>query len=123
MIQRGSAVSHFAAVLIALLGADAAHAARYQFDARETRTTYETRYLGFIPVRGVFERMTGVLRGIPDVGVRHPTCAVSAHFRAENGSSGMPKGSGGMPGRATRERHPGARRDVAFCWGSDGVDR
>lgn len=44
-----------------LLWVGAAAAARYEIDPKETRTTYETKYLGFIPVRGVFERMSGVL--------------------------------------------------------------
>ncbi len=48
---------------IALLMATAsAHAERYQIDPVETKTTYATKYLGIIPVHGVFERMTGVLR-------------------------------------------------------------
>jgi polyisoprenoid-binding protein YceI len=45
-----------------LLGAQAtALAARYEIASAETKTTYETHYLKFIPVRGVFDRMTGVL--------------------------------------------------------------
>ena len=49
-----------------LLWVGAVAAARYEIDSRETRTTYEARYLGVIPVRGVFERMTGVLNYEPD---------------------------------------------------------
>lgn len=36
-------------------------AARYEIVSAETKTTYETHYLKFIHVRGVFDRMTGVL--------------------------------------------------------------
>jgi polyisoprenoid-binding protein YceI len=34
---------------------------RYEIDSIATKTRYETKYLGFISVRGIFERMTGVL--------------------------------------------------------------
>ncbi|MEI6737043.1 MAG: YceI family protein [Pseudomonadota bacterium] len=44
------------------LSARPAFAERYEIDPTETKTTYETKYLGFISVRGVFERMTGALR-------------------------------------------------------------
>lgn len=33
----------------------------YEIDTLATKTTYETKYLTFIPVRGVFERMSGTL--------------------------------------------------------------
>lgn len=35
---------------------------RYDIDPVATKTTYETKYLGFITVKGIFEKMTGVLR-------------------------------------------------------------
>jgi len=60
-IQQASPTARLVVALTALLWMGAAHAARYEIDPLQTRTTYETRYLGFIPVRGVFERMTGVL--------------------------------------------------------------
>lgn len=40
-------------------------AARYEIDSVATKTTYETKYLGFISVRGVFTRMTGFLNYEP----------------------------------------------------------
>jgi polyisoprenoid-binding protein YceI len=39
-----------------------AQAARYEIDTAATKATYETKYLGFISIRGVFERMTGTLQ-------------------------------------------------------------
>jgi polyisoprenoid-binding protein YceI len=49
-----------AALAFALLFASiSAHAARYEIDPIETKTTYSITYLGFIPVHGVFEKMTG----------------------------------------------------------------
>lgn len=48
-----------AALLMVTLSVYAEH---YQIDPAETKTTYATKYLGIIPVHGVFERMTGVLR-------------------------------------------------------------
>jgi len=39
--------------------------ARYDIDPTETRTTYQTKYLGVIPVRGIFERMSGTLNYEP----------------------------------------------------------
>jgi polyisoprenoid-binding protein YceI len=35
---------------------------RYDIDPIATKTSYETKYLGFIKVRGVFEKMTGALQ-------------------------------------------------------------
>jgi polyisoprenoid-binding protein YceI len=51
--------------LLCLLTTAWASASRYEIDAVETRTTYETKYLGFIPVHGLFGRMTGVLEYQP----------------------------------------------------------
>ena len=48
-----------------LLISTSANAARYEIDSAATKTTYETKYLGFIPVRGVFTRMTGNLNYEP----------------------------------------------------------
>jgi polyisoprenoid-binding protein YceI len=36
-------------------------AANYAIDPAETRATFETRFLGFMPVRGAFRKTTGVL--------------------------------------------------------------
>jgi polyisoprenoid-binding protein YceI len=46
-----------------LVFAHTAHAAplEYVIDPVATKTTYETKYLGFITVRGIFTRMTGML--------------------------------------------------------------
>jgi polyisoprenoid-binding protein YceI len=66
MMERRSKTRYSAATGAALmLCASAAFAARFDIDPIETRTTYETRYLGIIPVRGVFDRMTGVLHYEP----------------------------------------------------------
>ncbi len=64
--------------LLPAVMAGAAHAARYDIDTVETKTTYETKYLGFIPVRGHFERMTGTLNYEPTkpVGERDPSIHV-----------------------------------------------
>jgi len=59
--QLASLAGRAVVVLMTLFWMGTVQAARYVIDQQETRTTYETRYLGFIPVRGVFERMTGVL--------------------------------------------------------------
>ncbi|MFM7462446.1 MAG: YceI family protein [Burkholderiales bacterium] len=53
------------AATVALLSSAPAQAARYEIDPAATKTTYLTKYLGFIPVRGVFTRMTGVLNYQP----------------------------------------------------------
>jgi polyisoprenoid-binding protein YceI len=60
------------------LSAGTVFAARYDIDTAETKTTYETRYLGFVPVRGYFERMTGTLNYEPSkpVGERDPSIHV-----------------------------------------------
>lgn len=50
----------------ALGTAGSAHAARYEIDSARTTTRYETRYLGFVPVRGEFGRMTGMLQYAPE---------------------------------------------------------
>jgi polyisoprenoid-binding protein YceI len=52
----------------------AAHAEKFEIDPAQTKTTYETRYLGVFPIRGVFERMTGTLHYLPakPVGEREP---------------------------------------------------
>ena len=49
-------------LLLLLHTASRTQAARYEIDTVTTKTTYETKYLGFISVRGVFERMTGTLQ-------------------------------------------------------------
>ena len=51
--------------LMAMLSTGAVQAARDEIDTLETRITYETRYLAFIPVSGVFARMTGNLQYEP----------------------------------------------------------
>jgi polyisoprenoid-binding protein YceI len=55
-----------------------AQAARYEIDPVATKTTYETKYLGFISVRGVFTRMTGFLTYEPakPVAEREPSIHV-----------------------------------------------
>ncbi len=45
-----------------LMATSSVRAERYQIDPAETKTSYATKYLGIIPVHGVFERMTGFLR-------------------------------------------------------------
>jgi polyisoprenoid-binding protein YceI len=62
----------------ALLAGAPAQAARYEIDPVATKTTYETKYLGFISVRGVFTRMTGFLNYEPakPVAEREPSIHV-----------------------------------------------
>ena len=64
IVRKAGAGSAWRGVLMALCFASMAALAngRYQIDPVETKTSYETRYLGFFSVRGVFDRMTGVLR-------------------------------------------------------------
>ncbi len=62
-IRRASVSAAAGVALLLTFNVEAAH---YEIDSSETKTTYETRYLGFIPVRGVFERMTGTLHYEPD---------------------------------------------------------
>lgn len=66
------------AVTAALLASAPAQAARYEIDPATTKATYLTKYLGFIPVRGVFTRMTGVLNYQPTkpVAEREPSIHV-----------------------------------------------
>ncbi len=47
--------------LFALCIAAAAHAALYQVDTNETRANFQTRFLGIIPVRGMFKQTSGQL--------------------------------------------------------------
>jgi len=47
--------------LCAMCIAMAAHAALYQVDATETRANFQTRFLGIIPVRGMFKQTSGQL--------------------------------------------------------------
>jgi polyisoprenoid-binding protein YceI len=56
--------SHLAGLVALLFVAHTAQAAplEYVIDTVATKTTYETKYLGFIAVRGVFTRMTGSLQ-------------------------------------------------------------
>ncbi len=54
-----SAIFLFGLPLLGMVSS--ATAARYEIDPVATKTTYQTKYLGFITVRGVFERMTGTL--------------------------------------------------------------
>jgi polyisoprenoid-binding protein YceI len=63
---------------LSIAAASTALAARYDIDPIETKTTYETKYLGFIAVRGNFERMTGTLNYEPTkpVGERDPSIHV-----------------------------------------------
>ncbi len=65
MSARNTAVGNlWRCVLMALCVASMTALAngRYQIDPIETKTSYETRYLGFFSVYGVFDRMTGVMR-------------------------------------------------------------
>jgi polyisoprenoid-binding protein YceI len=58
-------VASCVALLLFAWGMPSAHAGRYEIVSAETVTTYETHYLKWIPVRGVFERMRGVLQYQP----------------------------------------------------------
>ncbi len=49
------------AILITCLTAGPAQAAIYEVDATETRATFETRFLGIVPVRGEFKKTGGQL--------------------------------------------------------------
>lgn len=62
----------------ALFASTPLQAARYEIDPVATKTTYETTYLGFIPVRGAFTRMTGFLNYEPakPVAEREPSIHV-----------------------------------------------
>jgi polyisoprenoid-binding protein YceI len=66
------------AATAALLISAPARAARYEIDPVATQTTYLTKYLGFISVRGVFTRMTGHLHYEPakPVAEREPSIHV-----------------------------------------------
>jgi len=52
----------FLGILAVVSTATAAAPLEYVIDPVATKTTYETKYLGFIAVRGVFTRMTGVMQ-------------------------------------------------------------
>jgi polyisoprenoid-binding protein YceI len=67
-----------AATAAAQLMSAPAHAVRYEIDPVATKTTYLTKYLGFISVRGVFTRMTGHLHYEPakPVAEREPSIHV-----------------------------------------------
>jgi polyisoprenoid-binding protein YceI len=62
----------------ALFASTPLQAARYEIDPGATKTTYETTYIGFIPVRGAFTRMTGFLNYEPakPVAEREPSIHV-----------------------------------------------
>jgi polyisoprenoid-binding protein YceI len=60
--RRRSVRSLTACVGVILSTTSIAETLRYDIDPIATKTTYETKYLGFITVRGVFEKMTGSLR-------------------------------------------------------------
>lgn len=47
---------------VTLAAAIAAQAQQFVIDPVATKTSYETKYLGFFSLRGVFDRMTGVFR-------------------------------------------------------------
>lgn len=58
-------VAHACLGLLLTAVSTSSYAARFEIDPAQTKTTYETRYLGVFPIRGVFERMTGTLHYLP----------------------------------------------------------